>query len=173
MIEVAIAGGQAPWTPRRRRRHGRAVELRTRPHGSRWTGSTAVQYRSATGIANPSGVVPLTGSIPAHGHFLLAWPGGSNGSALPVAVDQDNTTVNLSGTTGTVFLALYYRSTAPPTGSVTGNSQIADLVGFGTSNTFETAVAPSPGTATTIGRPAAGTDTDSNATDFAAGAPTP
>ncbi len=134
----------------------------------------SVQYRSATGNVNPTGVVPLSGSIPSHGHYLVGLASGSNGTALPVAVDLDNTTVNLSGTSGTVFLAKQTTAlTAPPTGSVTGNAQIADLVGFGTSNTFETEAAVSPGTATTIARTAAGADADINKTDLSSGAPTP
>src|SRR3954462_4301341 len=45
---------------------------------------TSIQYRSATGTGNSSGIVPLAGSIPAHGHYLVQ--GGSNGTggaALP------------------------------------------------------------------------------------------
>ena len=134
----------------------------------------SVQYRSATGTANPSGTVPLVGTIPAHKHFLLGLAPGTNGAALPVTVDQDNTTVNLSGTTGTVFLARSKTAlVAPPTGSLTGDSRIADLVGFGSSNTFETAVAPPPSTTTSIARTATGTDTDNNSVDLKAGAPVP
>ncbi|MBW8752473.1 MAG: ExeM/NucH family extracellular endonuclease, partial [Propionibacteriales bacterium] len=79
-----------------------------------------------------------------------------------------------SATTGTIFLARQATAlTAPPTGSVTGNGAIADLVGFGTSNTFEGALAPSPSATTSIARDAAGKDTDSNVTDFVAAAGTP
>ncbi len=134
----------------------------------------SVQYRSATGTANPSGVVPLTGTVPAHRHFLVGLAGGANGAALPVTVDQDTSAVNLSATTGTVFLARSRTAlVAPPTGSVTGDSAIADLVGFGSSNTFETAVAPAPSATTSIARTATGADNDNNATDLKAGAPVP
>lgn len=133
----------------------------------------SVQYRSATGTGNPSGVIPLTGSVAAHAYYLVAGASGSNGTALPTP-DASNTAVNLSGTTGTVFLANQTTAlTAPPTGSVTGNSSITDLVGFGTSNTYEGALAPAPSNTTSISRNAAHTDTDSNANDFTAGAPTP
>ena len=134
----------------------------------------SVQYRSATGTSSPSGVVPLSGTVPGKGHFLLGLAGGASGVALPATVDQDNATVNLSGSAGTVFLANQNIALpAPPTGSVTGNGQIADLVGFGTSNTFETAVAPAPGTTTSISRTAAGDDTDNNGADLKAGPPAP
>ena len=109
----------------------------------------SVQYRSATGTSNPSGVVPLSGTVPGSGHFLLGLAGGANGVALPASVDQDNATVNLSGSTGTVFLANQTTALpAPPTGCGHRRRRISDLVGFGTSNTFETVVAPAPGTTT-------------------------
>lgn len=134
---------------------------------------TSVQYRSATGTANPSGVIPLTGTIAAHGHFLVGAASGTTGAAIPTP-DVSSSSVNLSGTTGTVFLAA--QSTAlssPPTGSLLGNPAVIDVVGFGTSNSFETAPAPAPSTVLSIQRAASGTDTDSNATDFTAATPTP
>lgn len=136
-------------------------------------GGLSVQYRSATGTANPSGVVPLTGTVPAHGHFLLGLASGSTGAALPTP-DQVSTGVNLSGTTGTVFLVQGTSAlTAPPTGSIVGDPAILDLVGFGTSNTYEGTVAPAPSATTSIARAASEADTDVNAADFTAGAPTP
>ena len=133
----------------------------------------SVQYRSATGTANPSGVTALTGSIGPKSYYLVAEAsGGANGVALPAP--NVTGSVNLSGTTGTVFLANQSTAlTSPPTGSITGNAAITDLVGFGSSNTFETALAPSPSTTTSIARDAAGKDTDSNSTDFTAAAGTP
>ncbi|MDM4761561.1 ExeM/NucH family extracellular endonuclease [Galbitalea sp. SE-J8] len=133
----------------------------------------SVQYRSATGTANPSGVVPLAGSVPASGHYLVALAAGATGGAIP-AGDATNASVNISGTSGTVFLAA--QSTAlssPPTGSLLSNPAIIDLVGFGGSNTYETALAAPGSPTTSIARSAAGADTDSNAADFTAGAPTP
>src|SRR5919112_20755 len=38
----------------------------------------SLQYRSATGTAAPTSVAPLSGSIPAKGHYLVQ--GGSNGT---------------------------------------------------------------------------------------------
>ncbi|HEX6878479.1 MAG TPA: ExeM/NucH family extracellular endonuclease [Nocardioidaceae bacterium] len=133
----------------------------------------SVQYRSATGTANPSGVIALTGSIPSHGHYLVGGATGANGAAIPTP-NASNTGVNLSGTTGTVFLANQTTAlNAPPTGSVTANASIADLVGFGTSNTFEGSVAPAPSSANSIARNATGADTDVNSADFTAGTGTP
>ena len=136
-------------------------------------GGLSVQYRSATGTANPSGVVALTGSVAARGHFLLGLASGSNGSALPTP-DQVNSSVNLSGTSGTVFLANQTGAlTTPATGSLVGDPAILDLVGFGTSNTYEGTVAPAPSATASIARTAAGADSDVNGADFTAGAPTP
>ena len=94
--------------------------------------------------------------------------------APPEAVDQENTTVNLSGSNGTVFLRdAEDRPVGTPHRLGHGQQPIADLVGFGTSNTFETAAAPAPGTTTSISRTAAGRDTDDNGADLAAGPRTP
>ncbi|MCW2782025.1 MAG: hypothetical protein JWR35_2474 [Marmoricola sp.] len=134
---------------------------------------TSIQYRSATGAANPSGVAALTGSIASHGHYLVGLASGTTGTALPTP-DQVASSINLSGTAGTVFLANQATVlTAPPTGSITGNPAVIDAVGFGTSNTFETAVAPAPSATSSIARNAAGLDTDNNGADFTAGTPTP
>jgi predicted extracellular nuclease len=132
----------------------------------------SVQYRSASGTVDPTGVTPLTGTIAPKSYYLVAEAGGANGVALPTP--QVTGTFNMSATTGTVFLATQTAPlTAPPTGSVTGNPAIADLVGFGSSNTFETALAPSPSATTSIARDATGLDTDNNSADLVAGPGTP
>uniref|UniRef100_UPI0037C6AF73 lamin tail domain-containing protein n=1 Tax=Leucobacter aridicollis TaxID=283878 RepID=UPI0037C6AF73 len=64
---------------------------------------TSLQYRSATGSGPSNGVFPLTGTIPAGGHFLVqATSNGENGGALP-APDQISA-LNPSGKTGTLAL---------------------------------------------------------------------
>lgn len=135
----------------------------------------SIQYRSATGTANPSGVIPLTGSITAGGYYLVQGSsnGGSGdiGDALPTPDDSKD--VSFSGSSGTIFLADQATAlTAPPTGSVTDNAAIVDLVGYGTSNTFEGTASTAASLTTSIAR-AAGADTDVNSADFVAGAPTP
>lgn len=132
----------------------------------------SVQYRSATGTANPSGVTALTGSVPAHAYYVVAEAKGATGAPLPRADVTGN--INLSGSTGTVFLANQAGVlTSPPTGSVVDNPAVLDLVGFGTSNTYEKAVAPAPSSSSSIARDAKGVDTNDNASDFTAGAGTP
>ncbi len=135
-------------------------------------GGTSVQYRSATGTANPSGVTPLSGSIPAKGYFLVGEGTGTSGA--PVPTPAVNGSISMSGTAATIFLANQATAlTAPPTGSLTGNPAVLDVVGYGTSNTFETAAAPATSTSTSAERNAAGADTDDNSHDFTIGTGTP
>lgn len=107
----------------------------------------SIQYRSATGTAAPTGVAPLTGSIPAKGHFLVKGgtnSGTSTAAELPAA-DVTATNLNPSGTTGTVILATQANAlTGLATGSVVGAAGVADLLGYGTSNTFEAKAAAAP-----------------------------
>lgn len=150
------------------------VELYNPTSSSVSLAGMSVQYRSAGGTANPSGVIPLTGSIASHGHYLVgAASGGSTGAAIPTP-DVSNTGVNLSATAGTVFLANQTAAlTSPPTGSVLDNPAIVDLVGFGTSNTFERSVAPAGSNTAAVARTVESTDTDNNGADFTAKAPAP
>ena len=133
---------------------------------------TSVQYRSASGTTNPTGVTPLSGSIPAKGYYLVALGGGATGAALPPADATGST--QMSATAGTVFLADQATAlTAPPPGSVTGNPAVIDVVGYGGTNTFETAPTSAPSAATSVARDAAGKDTDDNSADFTVAAGTP
>lgn len=128
---------------------------------------TSVQYRSATGTTNFSGVVPLAGSIPAHGYYLVqGGSNGSNGAALP-APDATGG-LNPSGTTGTIALVNSASAVALPTGSLVGNPDVIDLIGYGTSNTFEGAVAGAPSGNTDVRslNRTQGADTDANNADF-------
>ncbi|MBS1673966.1 MAG: ExeM/NucH family extracellular endonuclease, partial [Actinobacteria bacterium] len=129
---------------------------------------TSLQYRPATGTGASSGVVALTGTIPAHGYFLVQ--GGSNGSAgaaLPAA--DLVSTLNPSGTTGTLALVKGTAAATLPTGSVTASDAVIDLLGYGTSNTFEGALATAPSSnadVKSLNRTDA-KDTDANNADFA------
>ena len=134
---------------------------------------TSVQYRSASGTGNPSGVTPLTGTIPAGGRFLVA-QGGTTVGAQPLPEPDVSGSIGMSATAGTIFLAQQPTVlTAPPTGSITGNPAIIDVVGYGSSTTFETSAAPAPSITTSVARNSAGTDTDDNSADFTAGPSTP
>ncbi len=119
--------------------------------------------------------MPLTGSIAAGGYFLVALgPVGTVGADLPVAANViAEPPVNLSASAGTIFLANQATAlTSPPIGSVVDNSAIRDLVGYGTSNTFETARAAGPSTNSQAANRVLA-DTDNNSTDFSVGGLSP
>ena len=99
---------------------------------------------------------------------------GTGTTGAPVPSPAVSGSIQLSGTAGTVFLANQATAlTCPPTGSLTGNPAVLDLVGYGTSNTFEKAPAPATSASTAAERAAAGTDTDDNSTDFKTSAGSP
>lgn len=139
----------------------------------------SLQYRAAGGEAASTTTLALTGCVGPGGYFLVQ--GGTNGTtgeALPTP--DASVSMNLQGSNGTVALVDTATAITLPTGDVTvsGDSRIVDLVGYGTSNTWEGAV----GTATTSGGnsvPQAitrtgGVDTDDNRADFSITAtPTP
>ncbi|GLB68800.1 ExeM/NucH family extracellular endonuclease [Arthrobacter mangrovi] len=130
----------------------------------------SLQYRSSGGTSAPTGVVALKGTIPANGYFLVQ--GGSNGgtgAALPEA-DQASGALNPSGSSGTIVLAGQATAlTGLATGSVLDDERVVDLLGYGSSNTFETAAAASPnGTMNPLSmNRSGGVDSDNNAADFA------
>ncbi|PPH31979.1 ExeM/NucH family extracellular endonuclease [Rathayibacter sp. AY1F9] len=135
----------------------------------------SLQYRSATGTANPTTTVALTGTVPAEGHFLIAGASnGSNGAPLPAA-DQTANGLNIAAAGGTLFLVEGTATlVAPPTGTAEQPDAVLDLLGYGTSNTFESAAATAPTLTESIARADSATgDTDSNAADFTVGAMTP
>lgn len=135
----------------------------------------SLQYRAGTATAAPTGITPLTGSIPAKGYFLVQGASNSASSAAPALPTPDvqaSGTLNPSGTTGTLVLAKQGTAVSPlPAGSVTANAAIADLLGYGTSNTFETAPATAPASNSDVKslNRTNGVDTDSNAADFRLG----
>jgi 5'-nucleotidase len=133
----------------------------------------SLQYRSGTGTAAPNGVAALKGSIPAKGYYLVQ--GGANGAPTPAGADLPTpdlvaTGLNPSGTTGTLVLARQATAiTSLATGSVIEPANVADLLGYGTSNTFETQAATAPAGNTDVKslNRTNGADSNSNAADFA------
>lgn len=132
----------------------------------------SLQYRSATGTAASNNTVELTGSISPGGNYLIQGSAnsGTAGEALPTPDLTGN--LNSAGSSGTVALVNGVSVITLPTGSVTGNPDVLDLVGYGTSNTFETAAASGQSAALSLNRSEAA-DTDNNGADFDALAPTP
>ncbi|MEO7765991.1 MAG: choice-of-anchor J domain-containing protein, partial [Ferruginibacter sp.] len=130
----------------------------------------SVQYGSATG-ASWSGKSNLTGSIPAHGYFLVQESAGTGGT-LDLPVPDATGTISLSGTAGKVALVA---STTALSGACPASSSFIDLVGFGlTANCFEGAApAVAPSNTTSVQRSPKGFDSNNNNTDFIVAAPTP
>jgi len=133
----------------------------------------SLQYRSATGTGNSTTVLAFSDQhqIPAGGYFLIqGGSNASNGEPLPDP-DASSGALNMQGSNGTVALVQDTSAITLPTGDVTdpGDDRIVDLVGYGTSNTFE-----GSGPAQTSGGNSVpqsitrtdGIDTDDNAGDF-------
>ena len=133
----------------------------------------SLQYRSATGTGASTTTVTLDGAVPAEGYYLIQ--GGTNnasgpGESLPEP-DASSGGLNLQGSNGTVALVEATSAITLPTGDVTdpADDRIVDLVGYGSSNTWE-----GSGTAETTGGNSVpqsitrtdGIDTDDNAADF-------
>ena len=134
---------------------------------------TSVQYRSSGGTSNPTGVTALTGSVPAKGYFLVGEgnrvgrrAGAGTGSQRLHRHEWHAPAPSSSPTRPRAL-------PAPPTGSLTGDPAVLDLVGYGTSNTYESAAAAATSTSTSLERNAAGADTDDNANDLVIGSGTP
>ena len=145
----------------------------------------SVQYASSSGTT--WAVTALTGSIAAKGYYLIQEAsGGSVGATLP-ASDATAGSINLSASNGKIALV---NSIAALSGSCP--SGYVDLLGYGTANCFEGAVAPATSNATSLERKANSTststtmgsggvdeflgngqDTNNNASDFVTRSPQP
>lgn len=131
----------------------------------------SLQYRAASATGAPSYTGQLSGTVPAKGYFLVK--GGSNSTAstapdLPSA-DVSAPGFSPSGTTGTIVLSRQSTAVNPlPTGSVVEQDNVADLLGYGTSNTFETQAAAAPSGTTDVRslNRTSGTDSNNNTADF-------
>ncbi|MGO1834908.1 MAG: ExeM/NucH family extracellular endonuclease, partial [Actinomycetaceae bacterium] len=132
----------------------------------------SLQYRSATGTGDSSIAVSLTGTIEPDGYYLVTGgSNGQNGADLSGESDIHAGGLNPSGTNGVIALVDSTSAVTLPTGSVaTGDldGAVVDVVGFGTSNTFETAAAAYPGGNSTAGsiERTEGADTDDNSADL-------
>ena len=128
----------------------------------------SVQYASSTGTSWQQ-VTALTGMIPAYSYYLIQENPG-NGGSTPLPTPDVIGSISMSATKFKVALV---DSTTPLTGSCP--TDVVDLVGAGEADCKEgTGTAPAPSNTTAIIRKAGGCqDTDDNAADFEALAPTP
>lgn len=116
----------------------------------------SVEYFSSKG--NSGGKTTLNGSIPAGGYYLIQEGGGGDGDPLPTPDAEGG--LSMSGSKGSV--KLYDASGAE-----------VDLVGYGEASLSEGSPTSSLSNTTSAQRDDSGTDTDDNAADFSAAAPTP
>lgn len=142
------------------------------------TGAT-LQYASAANAFNVYHPLPEITLQP--GQTYLIQEAKGNGGTVDLEADYiapaptsfgtgTNTVPGfaMSGTSGKIVLASDATQVAGPT-----SSNVLDFVGFGTASQFEgTGPAPAPSNTTSVSR-TGGVDTNNNAADFTAGAPTP
>jgi len=140
----------------------------------------SVQYSSATGTGLfSSNVTSLPSITLAPGQYLLVQEAQGAGGTTPLPTPEATGSIAMAAGAGKVILANTTMGVA-----CNGNStpcsaaqlaQIVDLVGYGNANFFEGAgAAPTLSNTTAARRNGNGcTETDDNAADFTAGAPTP
>jgi predicted extracellular nuclease len=159
------------------------VELFNRGTATVSLAGWSIQYTSATGTGNFGSatnlITPLSGSL-APGQYLLIQEaaGAAVIAPLPTPDVTDSTPINVSGTGGKVALVTSTTGLGCNGGSTPCNpaqlALIKDLVGWDGANFYETAAAPATTNSTAVLRLTNGCiETDNNAFDFAAGAPTP
>ncbi|MCL2448997.1 MAG: lamin tail domain-containing protein [Polyangiaceae bacterium] len=132
----------------------------------------SVQYASATGSS--WAVTNLSGSIAAGAYYLVEEAQGAGGTTALPAPDATGT-ISMSATSGKVALVSNQTKLTCSTSCVPGTS-IVDFVGYGSSaNSYEGSgpTATLSNTTAALRAGAGCTDTDSNASDFAAGTAAP
>jgi 5'-nucleotidase len=128
----------------------------------------SVQYRAAGSSGTSTGVVALSGTIPAGGYFTIqGGSNGANGAAVP-GVDQASGALNPAAAGGTITLASVATAVDP-----SSSGAVVDKVGWGTSNSPEGTAASGNSVTKSLSRSSTSVDTDVNSADFAATDGTP
>ncbi len=151
------------------------VELRNLSTSPISLDGLSLQYRSSGGGGAANGVAPLTGTVPAGEHFLVqtSAEGDPDGAELGRADLVFENGVNMAGSNGTVWVASTTSPMTLPTGSVVNAANVVDLVGFGSTNTFESSPTAALTTTMSARRTDESVDGDNNGADFAVGDQTP
>ncbi|MFF2188591.1 endonuclease/exonuclease/phosphatase family protein [Streptomyces sp. NPDC058155] len=134
----------------------------------------SVQYLSGSpGPTSKWQVTEIKGAIPAGGSYLVEESKGSGGDT-PLPAPDAAGTVAMSASSGTVALV---RSTTPLTcvsaADCAADTNIKDLVGFGTATVRENTPATGADNSHSVARNTALTDTDNNSADFSGATPSP
>ena len=127
----------------------------------------SVQYTNTTG--STWNTTPLSGTIPAHGFFLVQEAAGANTQAVSLPTPDVTGTLALGATGGKVILLNI--TTAQTVSDPVTN--VIDKLGFGAANAFETAPAGTTDNTTSVTRITDGVDNNNNSTDFAVTKPLP
>lgn len=132
----------------------------------------SVFYASSTGSFSTTNSTALTGSIAPGAYYLIQEAAGTGGTtSLPTP--NVTGTINLSGTTGKVALALTANLPSSTAGSTVTNTNIIDFLGWGAANQYETAAAPATTNAVSSGRMTPTVDSNDNSVDFSNETPSP
>lgn len=151
----------------------RFIELLNTCEESVDLGDWSLQYRARSSTGAPTSTVTLGGEIQPGGHYLIQGGGNSgDGAGLPTADAETGAAIG-AGAGGTFILATTAETLEGlPLESVVDEPQVADLLGYGSTNTFETAASTS-GTNTQSLNRSGGSDTDDNSADFTRATPSP
>ncbi|HET7069426.1 MAG TPA: ExeM/NucH family extracellular endonuclease [Nocardioides sp.] len=143
------------------------VELRNTGTSTVSLGGLSLQYRSSGSTSESTNVFALPSvDVPPGRTYVVAGAMGTNNPPAPTLPTPDATsTINLSGTSGQVYLAEGTSGINPGTGNIS-NPDVVDFVGYGTATSYESAVAPGPTNPTSVTRDSSGTDSNNNAADF-------
>ncbi|WP_062347131.1 lamin tail domain-containing protein [Herbidospora yilanensis] len=128
----------------------------------------SVQYASAAGAVFQ--MTNLSGTIPAHGRYLVQQAAGAGGT-LSLPTPDAIGSIPMSGTSGVVALVT---AQVPLVGcgiSCSTAPNVKDLVGYGATANVETLAAPGLTNTTAAARSGAMIDTDNNSVDFTSGVP--
>ena len=133
-----------------------------------------LQHRGPGDTGAATVVATLTGSMAANS-FDVVQLSGTSGNGSPLANPEYTADLDLSAAGGTLFVAKAAEGYDPGTGAVVADQFRGDLVGWGTSNAFETTAADATDLSLTqsIQRENGGVDNDTNGADFDGYAPSP
>ncbi|MFE4366834.1 endonuclease/exonuclease/phosphatase family protein [Streptomyces sp. NPDC056835] len=134
----------------------------------------SVQYLSGSPTSSSKWqVTEIKGAIPAGGSYLVEEAKGAGGDT-PLPTPDATGTIAMSASSGTVALV---RSTTPLTcltaADCAADTNVKDLVGFGTATVRENTPATGTDNTHSVARNAALTDTDNNSADFTGATPAP
>jgi Lamin Tail Domain len=150
------------------------VELFNRGAATVDLSTWSVQY--ATGSGTSWQVTPLSGSVPAGGHYLIQLASAAAiGAPLPTPDATGTSNLAVSGGKVALVSSTTALTCGGSVGSCSADASVVDLIGYGSATDYEGGGSgPAISNTTAAVRTGGGcTDTDANASDFTAATPTP